>query len=139
MILVGLTSTATRTAPGTSSRRSLQPLCRQLGIEEIDAGEVAARPRKAGDKTKPDRVFGDAKDDGDLLGCPLGRQHRLHALGRGDYRNPSAHQFGRQFRQPIQLILRPAIHDRYVLPLGIATLLETPTKSAQALRVRVRR
>jgi hypothetical protein len=41
-----------------------QALCSQLGIEKIDAGQVAAGPGKAGDKTDPDRVFGGKEDDG---------------------------------------------------------------------------
>src|SRR5499427_9206993 len=57
--LAGLTNTATRVAPGTNARRSSSRLCRQFRGEEIDAGQVAARPREAGDKTKPDRVFVD--------------------------------------------------------------------------------
>jgi hypothetical protein len=37
--------------------QELQPFPRQLGVEKIDSGQVAARPGEAGDKTKPDRVL----------------------------------------------------------------------------------
>ena len=40
--------------------QEFQLLRRQLIIEEIDSRQVAARPGEAGDKTKPDRVFGGA-------------------------------------------------------------------------------
>src|SRR5271166_1064185 len=39
-----------------------QPLGHHLQGEKIDAGRVAAGPGEAGDKTKPNRVFGDTED-----------------------------------------------------------------------------
>ena len=61
---------------GHQLAQEFQPLCRQLSSENIDACQVAARPGKAGDKTKLDRVFADVEDDGDRRGCRLGRQRR---------------------------------------------------------------
>ena len=52
-----------------------QSLCRQVSIEKIDPGRVAARPCEAGDKTKPDRVIADAKDDRGRRGCSFGRKN----------------------------------------------------------------
>jgi hypothetical protein len=40
-----------------------QSLCFYLGDKKIDACRIAARPSEVGDKTKPDRVLGDAEDD----------------------------------------------------------------------------
>ena len=48
-------------------------------------------------------------------------------------------RFGRQRRQPIDLILGPAVFDRHVLALDIAGVLEALAKSAQTVRERVRR
>jgi hypothetical protein len=42
-----------------------QPLGHQLSSEKIDTGRVAARPGKAGDQTKFNRVFADAEDESD--------------------------------------------------------------------------
>ena len=39
---------------------------------------------------------------------------------RGDHGDLPANQFGRQRRQPIDLILRPAVFDRHILALDIA-------------------
>ena len=50
-----------------------------------------------------------------------------------------ANQIGRQCRQPIDLILRPAVYDRQVLALDIAGLLQALAKCAQTVRDRVRR
>ena len=45
---------------GHQLTQELQPLCHQLSVEKIDPCQVAARPGEAGDKAKPDRIFGDA-------------------------------------------------------------------------------
>ena len=131
----GLTSTATPVAPGTSSRSSLQPLCRQLAIEKIDAGQVAARPGEARDKTKLDRVFADDENDGDRRGCRLGRQRRLIPPSATITATSPAHQFGRQRRQPIGLTLRPAVFDRDVLAFDIAGSFRPWRNAAQTLRL----
>ena len=59
--------------------------------------------------------------------------------GRGDHGDPSANQIGRQRRQPIDLILGPAVFDRHVLALDIAGVLQALAKCAQTVRERVRR
>src|SRR5258708_36988924 len=100
-------STATRVAAGTSSRKSFQHLSRQLGIEEVDAGQVAARSAKAGDKTKPDGVFSGEEDNGDRRGYRLGRQHHGGASGCGNHRALPADQFGCPQRQSTGWILGP--------------------------------
>jgi hypothetical protein len=52
---------------------------------------------------------------------------------------PSANRVRRQRRQSIELILGPAVFDRYVLALDIADLFQTLSKRAQAIRLRVGR
>ena len=132
--LAGLTSTATRVAAGTSSRRSSSRFAVNSPTEKIDPCQVAARPGEAGDKTKPDRVFGDDEDDGDRRGCRLGRERRSGTSGRDDHGDLSANQFGRQRRQSIDLILGPAVFDRHVLALDIAGVLQALAKCAQTVR-----
>ena len=51
-----------------------------------------------------------------------------------DHSDLSAHQFARQCRQSIQLIVGPAILDRHVLTLDIAGLLQALAESALAFR-----
>ena len=58
---------------------------------------------------------------------------------RGDHGDPSANEVSRQLRQPIELILRPAVFDRDVLALDIAGVFEALAKCAQTLRKRVGR
>ena len=55
--------------------------------------------------------------------------------GRDDHGDLPANQFGRQRRQPIELILGPAVFDRHVLALDIAGLLQALAKCAQTVRV----
>ena len=56
--LAGLTSTATRAAPGTSSRRSSSRFAANSWLKKLIPVSIAARPGEAGDKTELDRVFG---------------------------------------------------------------------------------
>src|SRR5262249_62156566 len=51
--------------------QEFQPLCRQLGREETDAGEIPARPSEAGNEANSDRVVTAHEDDGDQLRCAL--------------------------------------------------------------------
>ena len=125
--------------PGHQLAQEFQPLCRQLDREKIDPRQVAARPGEAGNKTKLDRVVADDEDDGDRRGCRLGRERRRGASGRGDHRNPSANQFGRQLRQSIVLTLSPAVFDRHVLALDIAASFRPWRNRAQTVNERVRR
>ena len=58
-----------------------QSLCFYLGDKKIDARRIAARPSEVGDKTKPDRVLGDAEDDRDRRGRSFGREYSGRAAG----------------------------------------------------------
>ena len=100
--------------------QEIQPFCRQLSREHIDPCEVTAGPGEAGDKTKPDRVFADDEDDGDRRGCRLGRD-RPSISRCCDHGDLAANQFGRQRGQPIELTLRPAVLDRYVLAFNLSS------------------
>src|SRR5262249_35863899 len=111
----------------------------ELGGDKVDACQIAARPREAGDETKPDWIVGDGKDDGDRRGCSLGREGRDGAFGRGDHGNLSAHQFTGQRRQPIILAVRPAVFDCDVLALDIARLPQPLSKRAPTLPVVLKR
>jgi hypothetical protein len=71
--------------------QEFQPLCGQLTTENIDPCQVAARPGEAGDKTEPDRVFGDNEDDRSRRGCWLGSDRRW-LCARGDYGDLSANE-----------------------------------------------
>jgi hypothetical protein len=58
---------------------------------------------------------------------------------RGDHGHPSSNQFSRQLWQPIHLILSPAVVDRDVLALNIASVFEAAAKRAHTIRIRLRR
>src|SRR5262245_36526801 len=118
--LAGLTSTATRAAPGTNSRRSSSLFADNSLLKKIDPRQIAARPIEARNKPELHGVRGDAEDDRDRRGCRLGCECRSGTSGRNDYRYLPANQFGRQLRQPLELTLGPAIFDRHVLALDIA-------------------
>ena len=71
--------------------QQVEPLCRQLTAEKVDPCQVAIRPGEAGDKTKPDRVFGGNEGDRDGRGCRLGSGRRS-GRARGDYGDLSANE-----------------------------------------------
>jgi hypothetical protein len=99
----------------------------------IDTGQIAARPREAGNKTKPDRIIGDDENNRDRRGRILGRERG--GTGRcDDHSDPSADQVGRQRRQSIELILGPAVFDRDVLAFDIARFLEALAKPPHEVR-----
>jgi len=112
--------------------QEFQPLRRQLSRVKIDTCRVAARPSKASDKAKFDRVFGGEEDDGDRRDCRIGR-HRRCVADDCNHGDPSASKFRCQRRQPIELTLPPAVFDRYGLALDIAGVFEALAKSAQAV------
>ena len=102
-----------------------QPLGRQLLVENIDAGRVAAGPGQAGDKAKPDGVFGDTEDDRDGRGRSFGRERSRREHGRGNHGHLSADQIGYQRRYAIEVPLQPVVLNRHVLAFDVAGLVET--------------
>jgi hypothetical protein len=111
-----------------------EPFCPEFEGEVVHACRVAAGPRKAGDETKFDRVIANAEDDRNRVGRCFGRTCCASAGRRGDHGYLPADQVGCQFRQQIVLILRPAVLDRHVLALDIASFLQTLAKSRDELR-----
>src|SRR5262252_5439007 len=95
-----------------------QPLgCDLLG-EIVDAGGVAARPGKAGDKTKLNRVFADAEDNRDRRSRSFGCLCSKVAGRRGDNGDAPVHEVSHERWQTIELALQPMVLDRYVLILN---------------------
>ena len=117
MALAGLTSTASRATPGTSSRKNASRFAPSSALTKL--APVRLPPGRARLATSPslDRVFADNEDDWDRLGCRLGRERA--ARGRRESRLPSADQFDRQRWQPVELTLGPAVFNRHVLALDI--------------------
>ena len=55
---------------GHQLTQQFQPLCGHFDVEKIDTCQVVTRPYETGNKSEPDRVFGDAADavDGSSTG-----------------------------------------------------------------------
>src|SRR5262249_16560582 len=124
----GLASTAIRTALGTSSCRSPSRLAVTSLGEIVDAGGVAARPGKAGDKTKLDRVFSDAEDNRDRRGRSFGCLCSKVAGRRGDNGDAPAHEISHERWQTIELALQPMVLHRHILALDVAGVVEALAK-----------
>src|SRR5215471_6560921 len=97
-----------------------EALGRKLHVHADDTGDVAARPTEACDHTGLDRVAAEAEDDWNRSGRGFGRERRGDATRRCDDSHRAARQIGRQFRQSIIVIVRPAVFDRDVAALGVA-------------------
>jgi len=77
-----------------------------------DAGHIAARPVETGDKPGSNRIKARDNRDGHRRGCRLGRWRRTAV--RDYYEYLTADKIGRQCRQTVTVILRPAILNRHV-------------------------
>ena len=107
--LLGLMSTATRAAPGISSRSSSSLLAVSSVLRKLIPVRLPPGLGDAGDKTAFDRGLSDGEHDwGDRRGRCLRRQDRRNTSARADNGNPSAHQIGRQLRQSIRLNSQPS-------------------------------
>jgi hypothetical protein len=96
-----------------------QPLGHNFSDEKIDAGNIAARPRKARDQTQLHRIFDDAKYDGGRRGRSFGCK-RSGSEGRGDHGHAAADQIGHDRRHAIVLAFKPMVLHHHVLALDIA-------------------
>ena len=96
---------------GTDFAQQLNPLSDEIPMHGRQAGDIAARPRKAGNQSGADRICPQRKDDRNG-GCRL--------LRRGDGRSVEGDndvdlhpdQFGSDLGIAIGATVRPAIFDR---------------------------
>src|SRR5262249_24422945 len=136
--MVGLTSTATRAAPVTTSRRSSSRFAVNSALKKLIP--VRLPPGRLRLATRPSLTGSSptAKTMGIVVVAALAANGAVGPppVVIGDL---SANQFSRQLRQPIDLILGPAVFNHHVLALDIAGVFETLVKSAQTIRVHVRR
>src|SRR5262245_36470780 len=123
--LAGLTSTATRTAAGTSSRRSSSRFAVNSTLKKLIP--VRLPPGRATLVTRPSLTGSSetAKTTGIVAVAAL-------AAG-GDDSDLPANQVGRQLWKPVILALRPAVDDRHILALNVADLLQTSAPGVQTV------
>ena len=136
--LAGLTSTAIRAAPGTSSRRSSSRFAANSAVRKLTP--VRLPPGRARLATRPSLTGSSPTTK--TMGIVVVAALAANAAGgsdRDDHGDLPANQFGRQRRQPIGLTLGPAVFDRHVLALDIAGFLQALAECAQTVRDRVRR
>jgi hypothetical protein len=103
---------------GHHRTKQFQPLSHHFTCKKIDSGEVASRSVEAGDKTSFYWIVADAEDYRDRRGCCLCCKRRSGTGARHDDGDPPSNQVGCEFGQASQLIVGPAVYDRYVLALN---------------------
>src|SRR5262249_27445237 len=126
--LVGSTSTATRVAPGTSSRRSSNRFAAISSLKILKP--VRLPPGRARLATRPSLTGSSAemKTMGIVVVAALAANAALAGAAiTATYRRTNS--------QPIYLALRPAVVDHHVLALDIAGVFEALAECAQAVRV----
>ena len=105
---------------GNQLGQQLEPLGHQLGGQDADAREVAARPGETGDQARlrPGRCRRRRRSGSSRSHfSPLVPQR---AAVVDDHVDLAADEIGGQCGQPIIAALRPAVFDRHVLSLDIA-------------------
>ena len=70
------------------------------------------RTIQAGDETSLDWIASSSENDRDRPGRSLGLHYRSRGLWCDNHRHVPTNQIGRQFRQPLIVIVRPAEFDR---------------------------
>jgi hypothetical protein len=114
---------------GDQFMQQLQPLRPDLHVHDAHAREVAARAAQAGDKSKRERVEPCHEDNRNYRGCCLCWPY-CRAI-RDDHRHLMANEVGRQQRKSVVFVIRPAVFDREVLALDIASLFQAPMERGQ--------
>src|SRR5262249_12263648 len=98
--------------------QQLQLFWRDLYVRLGHARDIAARSIKAGDEVELHRVAEDAEDNGNCSGRRLCRERR-RSTSCGNNGHLTMDQISHHFRQPISLILCPAIFDGHVLSMDV--------------------
>src|SRR5207247_10259441 len=83
----------------------------------MDSGRVVAWPGKAGDQTKPDRIFADAEDDRDRCGGSFGRLGTNAEGGYRDHGHAAADEVSHDRGQAVVMAVQPVVLDHHVLAL----------------------
>src|SRR4029077_8747437 len=111
-----------------------QPLGPNLSGQKIDASCVAARPGKASDQTKLDRVLRDAEDDRNRRGGSLGRAGTIAETGCSDHGHTPPNELSHERWQAVVLAIQPVVLDHHVLALDVASFVEGFTKRSAIAR-----
>ena len=101
-----------------------KPLRPDIGGQQADPGEIAARLIQAGDEAIPDRIAGGRENDRDCGRCCLGSLRWSGASRRDNNVDSALDEIGRQRSKPVVLALGRAVRDRDVLAFEITGLLE---------------
>ena len=105
-----------------------EPLCPKRYVHVGDASCVATWLIKTPDKTGLDRIGTGNEYDRDGRGRGFDDTCRFRAFGCGNDAHPTADQIGCQLREPVIVVLAPAVFDRYVTTLDVASLAQPLAK-----------
>jgi hypothetical protein len=102
--------------------QKLQSFCSQFRTEEIDSCQITTGLSEIRNETELHWVIANNENHRDCCGCGFSCQSGTDTTSRSDHCDLPANQVGRQFWQSIQIILCPAVLDRYALTLHEASV-----------------
>src|SRR5438477_471166 len=116
-------------------RKQLETLGRELGDHHSDAGQVAARPGKAGDEAALDRVRSANEYNRNRRGRVLRRSCRSDCV-RCDHVDLAADKIGCQCRELLKATFCPTVFNRDVLSFDVARFFQSAQKRGHLCRIR---
>src|SRR5712691_12942020 len=117
--------------------QKFEPLRCQCEGQYSYPGGISARSVETRDETEPNGIITAHEGNRNRTGCRLGRSNRRAIRENHGY--PTAYQVGRECRQAIVLILRPAVFNLHILPFHIAGLLQALPERGRHRRVAISR
>src|SRR5262245_21536988 len=111
--------------------QQLQSFSHDCSIEHVYACDIAARPIEASHQAKLHWVSTYGEHDRKRIGRRLGSK-RSWSTNHYDHRDLAINEVNCQRWKAIELVLRPAIFDRYVLSLNITDFREAPPDGVYA-------
>jgi hypothetical protein len=116
--IVGVCEQGEQAGLGNKLGKQVELLGHQLPRHDADAREVATRPAETANEPISDRVAC-REDNWDRRGCAF-RCHCRRCTAREDHVYLATNEVGGQSRQPVIIVLRPAVFDRHILSLDVA-------------------
>ena len=106
--------------PLAALAQQAKPLCRQLDVEKIHTGQIAAGPGEVRHQTVLDRVFGGRENDRHCRRRGQSRECPDRVARCGDESHAATKEVSHQLRNQVASTSCPAVFDHDVLTFYVA-------------------
>jgi hypothetical protein len=117
----------------------LEALLPGIHVQRDDAGHIAARSIEARDESGFDRIDAAVEHNGNRSGRRLGRLGRGISAKGGNHRDLTANEIRGELRQPLVLVVGPAIFDHRIAAFDHACFVQALPKRRELRRISLRR